>query len=348
MSGSKKNIFRHELTPQFAEAARHKKPGSDMAKLLHITEAVRSEIIMPASKKLDEIVIEVKETGDGRQAAEKTFSIKTDHECEALVERKLKELFPDALVVGEERFGIASLQEKIAYIEEIKKTERDVFLVDALDGTRDFRTGGDGHSVIIVRVKKGEVVATVVHRNTDHADIEGTGHTITFEKGDGVRINGRKVKPLSERSFPSDPKIIRGYACYAVLRGDFDAAKDPARLRLAFDSLSDAWTCATMYTDLLKGQHHFMLVDPPADMFDYPSGMALIKAAGGVARFMDGKEASVAELLKRQAYGKNNTDKLSDILVLAVSEEVFTAVQKTVLANAQAPQFKKSPLKKAL
>jgi len=354
MAGSRKDLgkrsFRKELSAKFVEAARKKNinyaPKGNLLKLLSITEAVRSEIIIPASKKLDSIKIERKDVGDGRVADAKTFSIKTDNECESLVEASLKKLFPEALVVGEEMFGEASLKEKLEILKKVETTDKEIFLVDALDGTRDFRSGGDGHSVIIVMVRNGEVLASVVHRNIDYSDIDGLGQTITFEKGDCVRINGKALKNLSQRSFARDSKKLRGYACIGFLNGEFSKSKNSVNLKDSFDSLSDLWTCSKMYCDIIKGEHHFMLVEPPVDLFDYSSGITLIKEAGGVARFIDGSDATVEEIIKRQTYGSKNKAQLKDSLILAVSEEVFLSVQKEVLGGVKFKKQKNLKLKK--
>jgi fructose-1,6-bisphosphatase/inositol monophosphatase family enzyme len=335
-------LVRRELTPAFLEAAKNhkKKPGSDLEALLSATEFVRQNILLPGSKDLGSIEIERKDTGEQRASDAKTLTIKTDRECEAAMEKLLTEKFPKAFLVSEEKFGAATSEEKRDILIEALKTDKQVLLTDPLDATRDFRGGGDGYGVMVSIMQKGELKAAVAHRCTDHADPAGLGHTLTFEAGDGVRRDGRLVAPLSERSFSSDPKMLRGYAGFEFIEPMRRVAGAPEtgfpNLLGKFDSVSDLWTCSKMYDDLITGAHHFMLVPPPCDIFDYPAGIALIREAGGVVRFLDGKDATFEEVVKRQAFVDEEKDakSIKNTLVFAVSEGVFAAVQKTVLENS--------------
>lgn len=334
----KKQNFRPELTSAFLEAASKKKTHNLLRAMLNVAEKIRSEVLLPASRVLDTIEIGRKDTGLMSKSDAKTFTIETDGECEKVAQEGLSKAFPDAFILGEEMFSEADTAEKIRLLQEAVTTDKLVFLVDALDATRDFRGGGDGYAVLITALQGGKVKAAVAYRCTDHSDPEAFGHTMTYAEDDRVRIDGRAVKPLSERSFPSAPDKIRGYAAFdfiAALKGN-GGGKFP-NLSGVFDSLSDNWTCSKLYTDLLKGDHHFMLVSPPIDLFDYPSGIALLQQAGGVARFLDGTPASFAEIVKRQPFGRNDDKSaaLDNTLVFAVSEEVFATVQKALQSQAQ-------------
>ena len=340
MSKKDKKYFRRELTPQFMEAAKRRKPGSLLESLLSATEYVRQNILLPGSKNLDSITIERKDNGDQRNSDAKTLTIQTDRECEAEMARLLTKLYPEALLISEEKFGASTSEEKRAVLDEALKTDKLVILTDPLDATRDFRGGGDGYAVMVAVVQNGALKAAVAHRCTDHADPAGFGHTLTFEQGDGVRRDGRLIAPLSERSFSGDPKQLRGYAGFEFIEPMRRAPGAPEtgfpNLLGKFDSLSDLWTCSKLYDDLITGQHHFMLVPPPCDIFDYPAGIALIKEAGGVVKFLDGTDATFAEVVRRQAFfGKEEDAKsIHNTLVFAVSENVFAAVQKTVYEAA--------------
>jgi fructose-1,6-bisphosphatase/inositol monophosphatase family enzyme len=336
MATPDKKIFRRSLTPQFLAAARPYKPEGIVESLLSATEYVRKNILLPGSKDLSSIQIIRKEITDQRSSDAKTLTIKTDKECEAEMERQLTRLFPDALLISEEKFGASTPEEKRAVLEEALKTDRQVILTDPLDATRDFRGGGDGYAVMVALMQDGEFKAAVAHRCEDHADPKGLGHTLTFEAGDGVRRDGYKLAPLSSRTFPSDPVKLRGYAGAEFIEPLHRKKGAPKtefpNLTGKFDSLSDLWTCSKLYDDLITGRHHFMLVGPPADIFDYPAGIALVKESGGVVKFLDGTDATFAEIVHRQMF-MDNGDKATSItntLVFAVSEDVFKAVQKTI------------------
>lgn len=344
MAGAPKK-FRKELTPAFVEAARKKPRAKEyVPAILSMTERVRSDILLPASKDLGSIEIERKDTSDLRISDAKTLTIKTDRECEAMMEKQLRAAYPGAIFLGEEMFGAATKAEKIQLAKEAVASNKPIILVDALDATRDFRNGGDGYSVMVAVVQNDKMKAAVVHRCTDHADPSDYGHTLTFEDTDAVRVNGQLVRPLSSRAFPDDTTQLRGYATIEFIKGK--EADGFPNLSGKFDSLSDLWTCSKMFADIVTGRHHFMLVTPPADIFDYPAGIALIQQAGGVARFLDGKDATFTEIVKRQEFMQSEGHKghltLDNTLVLAVSENVFKAVQNAVLPEA-APQKNAAP-----
>lgn len=337
--------FRKELTPAFVEAARRKPRTSEYVPvILSMTERVRSDILLPASRDLGSIEIERKDVSDLRVADAKTLTIKTDRECEALMEKQLRAGYPDAIFLGEEMFSAAPRADKIRMAKEAVASGKPVILVDALDATRDFRNGGDGYSVMVAIVQDDKMKAAVVHRCTDHADPSDYGHTLTFEDTDAVRINGQTIRPLSSRAFPDDPKQLRGYATIEFIKGN--AGEGFPDLNGKFDSLSDLWTCSKMFADIVTGKHHFMLVTPPADIFDYPAGIALIQQAGGVARFLDGKDATFSEIVKRQEFmqaeGYKGHLTVENTLVLAVSENVFNTIREVVLPQA-APKKTATP-----
>ena len=334
----KKSSIRRDLTPKFLAAARRKDAHTLAVKMLHMTEDIRQDILLPASRKLGGIVLLQKENAGMVSSDAKNVTIQTDRDCEDAMEKKLKSAFPDALILGEEMFGAASKSEKSRLLQEAIGTDKTVFLVDALDATRNFTQGGDGYGVMITAMKGNKVLAAVVRRCANHADPENLGHTLVYEQDDGVRYDGKKLNNLSGRVFKDDPLLLRGYAGFEFI----NAAKGKTGngypdLSGCFDSLSDLWTCSTMYADLLTGQHHFMLVAPPVDLFDYPPGIALLQEAGGVAKFLDGTPASFEEMVKRQSFSLSEGDEsyknVRNTLVLAVSGDVFNAVQKTINAK---------------
>lgn len=333
--------FRKDLTPAFLQAA-HKNPKKQelVPLILQMTEKVRSEILLPASKDLSSITVEYKDINSQRMADAKNITIKTDRECEAAMEKSLRGAFPDAIFLGEEMFGAASREEKVRMAKEAVSSGKMVILVDALDATRDFRQGGDGYAVMVAVVQNDVIKAAVVHRCTDYAHPDEYGHTLTFEDGDTVRINGQQLRPLSSRTFPADDtNKLRGYGTIEFIEGAKQGGKEGfPDLGGKFDSLSDLWTCSKMFSDIVTGKHHFMLVAPPADIFDYPAGIALITQLGGVARFIDGTDATFSEIIKRQEFmqaeGKDSRD-IKNTLVLAVSDDVFSAVQSSVLTGME-------------
>lgn len=340
---SKPRLKRRELSPIFVAAA-HKSAAPTqnemLQKLLRMTEAVRSDVLLPASKKLDTLDVSYKFGDTRRQDDAKNITIQTDRDCEGLMASLVAKNFPDALFLGEEMFGDMDPVQKQAALLQAVKTNRPVVLADSLDATRDFRNGGDGYAVMLAVVQNDKPLAAVVHRCTDYADPKGNGHTLTFAANDAVRIDGRLLRPLSDRVFPTKATALRGYAMVEYIEAVRGAENGYPDLSKSFDSLSDLWTCSKMFTDILEGRHHFMMVTPPVDLFDYPAGIALITEAGGVAKFLDGTPATFSELVRRQSVMQAGADLSSDVsntLVFAVSEGVFDAVRGAVYAAKPQP-----------
>ena len=328
--------FRKTLCPAFLNASRRHKTRGYVENILKMTETVRKSVLMPARKDLDSIKITHKANDNMRDADAKNITIQTDRQCESLLNSQLKQQYPNALIIGEEMFGDMTPAEKRVLLQQaMMETDRPVILTDALDGTRDFRNGGDGFAVMAAVIERGETVAAVIHRCTNDACPDAIGETLTYERGDGVRLNGKKVKSLNNRNFPHDPSHLRGYAGFEFISAKHgkDSAHYPD-LAADFDSLSDLWTCSKFTGDMITGRHHFALIAPPVDMFDYPAVIAIVEQSGGTARFLDGTPASFAEMVKRQSFvtGQQKPS-LADTLVLAVSNEAFNAVRNTIITK---------------
>lgn len=329
-------------------------PQTPVEIMLRLTETARQEVLLPGQEKIKAglLKVENKDTGDLRGGDAKTITVETDR----IIERRLTELqaeaFPGAFIIGEEMFGAADVEAKKEMLQKALNHDGLVIMNDALDGTKPYTQGKDGFGSMVSMVKDGKLVGAVVHLTRQKDDPEGLGYTLTWEEGDVVRMDGAPLPRLDAREFPTDAKMLRGYAGFEYLKGTdelsaaFAVHRPPGDLRAAFDSMSDHWTCGTLYRDLLQGRHHFMLVPPPVDLFDYPMGIALIEKAGGVVKFADGTPATLEEIVKRQGFGKpsfnakkadETVQHLTDpenfrapenTLIFAVNEQVFQAVQK--------------------
>jgi myo-inositol-1(or 4)-monophosphatase len=95
-----------------------------------------------------------------------------DYESQKLIERLLRESFPDYDVVGEENFS--------------KSNSRKIFLVDPLDGSLNYVHGFPFYSVSIARIVDGEIVEGVVH-------LPETRETFHAIKGEGSHLNGERL-----------------------------------------------------------------------------------------------------------------------------------------------------------
>jgi myo-inositol-1(or 4)-monophosphatase len=100
------------------------------------------------------------------------FLTATDAEVEELIRRRLSELFPDDSFFGEEGGG---------------SFERDVWVVDPIDGTANFARGIPHFAISIAFVRDGRTEIGVIY-NVMHAEL------YTAQRGRGAILNGEPIK----------------------------------------------------------------------------------------------------------------------------------------------------------
>lgn len=105
------------------------------------------EITMKYYETLEEADVERKEDGSPATRA--------DREAEVHIHEKLRALFPDIPVIGEEAAAAGNLPDL--------KTAEYFWLVDPLDGTKEFIEGKEDFTVNIALIHKGEPVLGVVY-----------------------------------------------------------------------------------------------------------------------------------------------------------------------------------------
>ncbi|MDD4616095.1 MAG: inositol monophosphatase [Alphaproteobacteria bacterium] len=157
----------------------------DPAAIQKIIEEVAAVEIMPRFRNLENGDIQFKGCNDPVTIADKAAE-------EALIKR-LTDALPGSTVVGEEshardpaiiaRFG----------------DDADVWVIDPIDGTRNFIEGRREFGVMVAQVRRKETVAAWIHD-------PNTGHTLSAERGGGVWCAGKKMV-LAGRN-PAIPKLI--------------------------------------------------------------------------------------------------------------------------------------------
>ena len=140
-----------------------------------------------------------------------------DQKAEELIEKALKEITPDLEIVGEEaaEAGHRPVTENLEYF----------WLVDPLDGTKEFISGSGDYTVNIGLIHNGKPVLGVVyapyHGELYAAHGEGTAIRWTEESNKDKLIRVRKVPSegltiVSSKSFGSGDKLESFLANYKV------------------------------------------------------------------------------------------------------------------------------------
>lgn len=153
----------------------------DLSKVEAIIKEVASVEIMPRFRKLADHDVEMKGINDPVTVADK--------ESERHLTERLQDYLPHSLVVGEESF--AKDKSIMAHL----STEHPIWIIDPIDGTRNFVAGVPEFAVMIALVQQHHPIASWIHD-------PNSGDTIMAEEGAGVWLEGSRLMLAT-----SDPRI---------------------------------------------------------------------------------------------------------------------------------------------
>lgn len=221
--------------------------------MLDLMKDVAAQVITPRFRRLASEEVMEKNPGDLVTVA--------DREAEVLITAALRDAYPDVLVVGEEATaadpGLLERLEGAAH----------AFVVDPVDGTRNFVHGRADYAVMVGELRGGECVRGWIWQpEYDAAYVAIRGH--------GVTRNGVPVT----RSAPSaDPDQLRAVTSRPESEGRHG--------RLTFGAT--AWCCGVDYPWLAEGRVD-AIVYSRAMPWDHAAGSLMTSEVGGVVRHVDG------------------------------------------------------------
>ena len=228
-------------------------PSSD--DILDLMRAVAAEQILPRFRRLADADIDQKAPGD--------FVTVADREAERVLTRELTAMAPGCLVIGEEACFLDPALESAA------GTADHAFLVDPVDGTRNFVRGSANFAVMIAEVRSGETVRAWILQ-------PALEHVYVAEAGAGATRDGEPL-PVREGS-PSRPQ---GVASQRRLIG-FDAGASLSPI------VFGAFAAGIDYPRVATGAIDFV-VYKNLHPWDHAPGSLLLRETGGVARMRDGR-----------------------------------------------------------
>jgi fructose-1,6-bisphosphatase/inositol monophosphatase family enzyme len=198
------------------------------------------------------------------QIAEKTpgdYVTVADREAEERLTEALSAAYPEAAVIGEEAvFADPSLLDGLAEREH-------AFVVDPVDGTRNFVQGNPDYAVMIGELRLGVTVRAWIWQPEHDVALVG-------RRGGGVERNGVPLRPLERPARP------RGVSAPRKFRG----LSDP----LLAAPIARSWSsCGIDYPNLLAGAADFICFNPPKP-WDHVPGVLFLRELGGVARTVAG------------------------------------------------------------
>ena len=148
----------------------------DIQQVSDIVAEVGRSIILPRWRNLQ--AHEIKE----KSGPQDLVTI-ADHEAEARLTPLLRDILPGSLVLGEE--GFASNPALLANLQ----SDSPVWIIDPVDGTKNFSEGKEEFGTIIALVHRGETLAGWIHHPV-------TGDTMIVERGSGAFYRGKKLSML--------------------------------------------------------------------------------------------------------------------------------------------------------
>lgn len=226
----------------------------DTDAILDLLRETAANVITPRFRALAESDIEAK---DGKN----DLVTVADREAEEYLAARLRDWYPNAVVVGEESIFLDPAKSKFL------PNADHAFIIDPIDGTRNFVRGRIKHGVMLAETQGGVTTRGWIWQPQ-------TGRAYVAERGGGVRLNGEPIVrevhdrlPLGGTSRENLLGFTAGGALSPVTESNFAACFD--------------------YPDLLHGNLDFMyyLTTHP---WDHLAGSLMVTENGGVSRTMDG------------------------------------------------------------
>jgi fructose-1,6-bisphosphatase/inositol monophosphatase family enzyme len=225
-----------------------------------LTEAAATEVL-PRFRTLKDHEVQRKESGELVTVA--------DVAAERWISRRLLDLLPGSLVVGEE-----AVAEKSGILEALGG-EAPVWLVDPIDGTGNFAEGVACFAVMTALVRKGETIGAWIHDPM-------TPGTAVAMAGEGAWLDGERLTVAA--GGPLDTLVGTLHS------GMFSTPEMTRHVRSRRHLVQTVKTlrCAGHeYLRLARGETHFSLFTKMMP-WDHAPGVLIHREAGGTGRTLDG------------------------------------------------------------
>lgn len=197
-----------------------------------------------------------------------------DQKAEEMIEKALKDIAPEVLVVGEEAASEG-------YRPDLSDQEY-FWLVDPLDGTKEFISGSGDYTVNIALIKNNEPVLGVVYAPVPGELYAGCGEGTAIKYMDDTE----KEKPISVRQAPEDGLTIVSSKSHGS--GDvLDNFLSHYMIKKQMKRGSSLKICS-----IAAGKADMYPRFGPTCEWDTAAGHAVLRSAGGFLTDVQGNELS--------------------------------------------------------
>jgi len=237
-----------------------------------IVRDVVATVVMPSFRALRPEDIESKDTpGDPDDLV-----TVIDTAAERYLIEALSDVVPGAAFIGEE--GVAhnpSLLDSLL-------VSRAAWLIDPIDGTKNFAQGHPDFGVMLALVEAGQTRASWMAVPAARP----SGYTVVAERGAGTRIDGRRINPS-----PPAQTLPRGTVHTRMMPAE-SARQVVDRLRNRHEPRASTGAAATEYSAIIRGDKDFVIYYRLLP-WDHAPGTLAVTEAGGAALHLDGSPYSL-------------------------------------------------------
>ena len=239
-------------------------PSPDLDTVTALVRTVGEEVILPRFRNLRAGDIERKSSGTTYD----DLVTVADREAERRLADALLALTPGATIVGEEAAHTQpDLLERLA-------SDDPIWVIDPIDGTRNFCAGDDRFGVMVSWIREGITRAAWVH-------LPAREMTFVAEQGSGAFCNGARVSIPEGRPVSRGGSVHTGYMPPPL----GSAVRDVVAGR--YPILPDAWCAAIEYTDVVRAERDFVVYYRLLP-WDHAAPALIVTEAGGRVEHLDG------------------------------------------------------------
>lgn len=264
----------------------------DIDRVTQIIAEAAEEAVLPRFRSLAAHEIREKEAGDLVTVA--------DVEAEGLLTRRLSELLPGSLVVGEE-----AAEDDPRVLEQLADEESYLWVIDPVDGTGNFSRGIENFATMVGLIKGPQILAGWILKPVD-------GSCAVAERGGGAWRDGAPLRVAGAQA----PQEMRGTLNAGVFGDKALGARIQSR-RERVGAVKSLRCAGLEYVRLASGETHFSLFTKTKP-WDHVPGNVIHSEAGGFSRLLDGRR-----------YTPQSGDAKG--LLLAPSEAGWQALHETLL-----------------
>lgn len=236
-------------------------PTPDVEKVTAILREAAEKDILPRFRNLGRHEVMSKHGGEIVTVA--------DLEAEKRLTRRLSDLVPGSLVVGEE-----SVAGNPAILEKLEGAQGPAWLVDPVDGTNNFASGSEVFAIIVCFLVDGQARAGWIHDPV-------SAKTATAVVGEGAWYDGARLSAAGDVALEE----MTGMLNLNYFQGE---TREVVRRRAKRFRKIHSYRCAAHdYLALARGGKHFSLYRRLWP-WDHAAGVLMLSEAGGRSARLDG------------------------------------------------------------